>query len=161
MRRCFGVPETTEEEQKPEVKTFTQEQVNALLATEKRKAAEKFADYDAVKEKASRLDQLEQDSKTELQKALDEAAALKSKVEKFERQAQVNTWADEITKDSDIPASVLRGETREELEKHFEQLQALAPKPKRTPAPSGKSAGDGGGSRAVAALRQLGFGSDN
>ncbi len=155
------MPENEQEEQKQEVKTFTQEQVNALLAAEKRKAGERFGDYDALKEKAAKFDQLEQESKSELQKALDKAAALESKVEKFERQAQVETWAEEITKDSDIPASVLRGETREELEQHFEQLKALAPKQKRTPVPAGKAAGDGGGSRAVAGLRQLGFGGSN
>lgn len=149
------MPGNTEEEQKPEVKTFTQEQVNALLAAEKRKAGEKFADYDDIKSKAAKLDQIEQESKTELQKALDEIATLKTEVSGYKTKEQVSAWSAEIVKDSDIPASVLRGSTREELEQHFEQLQALAPKQKRTPVPTGKPAGDGGGSRAAAALREL------
>lgn len=154
------MPETEEnkgKETNPE-KTFTQEQVNALLADQKRKVSEKFADYDDVKARAAKLDELEQASKSELQKALDEAAALKTELERHKSKEQVAQWAAEIVKGSDIPATVLRGTTREELEQHFEELKNLAPKPKRTSAPSGQATSEQG-SRAVAALRSLGFGS--
>lgn len=148
------------DEQKPvETKTFTQDQVNTMLAETKRKEREKFADYDDVKKKASLLDQREQESKTETQKALDKAAELETELNKYRTKDQVAQWATEITKDSDIPASVLRGSTKEELEQHFEQLKGLAPKPKRTSAPTGQPTGEQG-SRAVAALRSLGLGSD-
>lgn len=145
-----------ENKQEPaEPKAFTQEQVNALLADQKRKLGEKFADYDDVKAKASKLDQLEQDSKSELQKLLDENTELKTKVGSFEQEKQVTAWAAEIVKDSTIPASVLRGNTKEELEAHFKDLQELAPKPKRTPVPTGQPSGEGTGSRAATALREL------
>lgn len=148
------------DEQKPvEPKSFTQETVNALVADAKRKEREKFADYDDVKAKASRLDEIEESSKTETQKALDKAAALESELNQYKSKEQISQWAAEITKDSEIPASVLRGSTKEELEQHFEELKGLAPKPKRTSAPTGQPTGEQG-SRAVAALRQLGFGSD-
>jgi len=154
------MPEEIKDEQKlVETKSFTQEQVNALLADTKRKEREKFADYDDVKAKASKLDELEQSSKTELQKALDKAAAVEAELSAYKSKEQVSSWASEITKDSDIPAAVLRGSTKEELEQHFEQLKSLAPKPRRTSAPTGQVTGEQG-SRAVAALRQLGFGSD-
>ena len=152
--------EENPDEQTPVVsKTFTQEQVNALLADTKRKERDKFADYDEVKAKAGRLDQIEQESKTETQKALDKAAELETELNKYRTKDQVTQWAAEITKDSDIPASVLRGSTKEELEQHFEQLKGLAPKPKRNSAPAGTPSGEPG-SRAVAALRSLGLGSD-
>jgi hypothetical protein len=152
--------EEPNDEQKPvETKTFTQDQVNALLADTKRKEREKFADYDDVKAKASRLDQIEESAKTDTQKAVDRAAELEAELNKYKSKEQVTQWATEITKDSDIPASVLRGSTKEELEQHFEQLKGLAPKPKRTSAPTGQPTGEQG-SRAVAALRQLGFGTD-
>ena len=154
------MPEEKPDEQKPvETKTFTQDQVNALLADTKRKEREKFADYDDVKAKAGRLDQIEQESKTETQKALDKAAELETELNKYRTKDQVTQWAAEITKDSEIPASVLRGSTKEELEQHFEELKGLAPKPKRTSAPAGTPSGESG-SRAVAALRSLGLGSD-
>lgn len=142
------------EHEKSEIKTFTQEQVNAMLADQKRKLGEKFGDYEDVKAKASRLDELEERSKTELQKALDRATAAESRVASFEAREQSAQWAAEIVKGSTIPAHVLRGSTREELEAHFNDLKALAPKPIRTPVPTGKNDGQPG-SRAAEALRQL------
>lgn len=154
------MPENNDSEQQPadQPKTFTQEQVNALIASEKRKLGEKFADYDDLKTKATQFDQLEQDSKSELQKALDRAAEAEQKAAALEAKEQVAAWAKEITKDSQIPASALRGSTREELETHFKDLEALIPKPqqqKRTPVPAGKPTGSEGGSAAVSALRQF------
>lgn len=63
----------------PTSKTFTQEQVNTLLADQKRKAAERFADYDDLKAAKSRLDELETANQTELQK-------LQARAEKAERE---------------------------------------------------------------------------
>lgn len=148
------------DDQKPaggEPKTFTQEQVNALLAEQKRKVGEKFADYEDIKAKASKLDEIEQASKSELEREREARATAESELTKYREKEQVSQWAAEIVKDSEIPAVVLRGSTREELEEHFNQLKALAPqKPKRTPVPAGKPAGGGEtGSAAVAALRQL------
>lgn len=139
-----------------EPKSFTQDQVNALLAEQKRKDTAKFADYDDLKAAKTELDKLREESKTELQKALDRATAAESKVASFEAKEQAQQWAGEIVKGSEIPASVLRGSTREEMQAHFDQLKELAPKPpKRTSVPSGKPAGGDTGSRAVAALREL------
>ena len=154
------MPENNEGEQQPadQPKTFTQEQVNALIASEKRKLGEKFADYDDLKAKATQFEQIEQSTKTDLQKALERADEAEKKAAAFEQREQVSKWAAEITKDSQIPASALRGNTREELEAHFKDLEALIPKPqqqKRTPVPAGKPTGSEGGSAAVSALRQF------
>lgn len=59
----------------------TQEQLDALIKERieraERKAAEQFADYDQLKEKAARLDEMEAASKSELQKANEELAKLR------------------------------------------------------------------------------------
>lgn len=52
-------------------RTFTQEQVNSLLAKERRDTEAKFAGFDELKAKAAKLDEMEEASKTELQKAID------------------------------------------------------------------------------------------
>lgn len=139
--------------EKPDERTFTQEQVNAMLADQKRKLGEKFGDYDDLKAAASKLAEIEESSKTELQKALDRATAAEERIAAYEAKEQTAKWAAEIVKGSSIPASVLRGSTREELEAHFNELKALAPTPKRTPVPAGKSGGEG--SRAAEALRLM------
>jgi hypothetical protein len=151
---------TEENQNQPEggeqqARTFTQEQVNALLAKQKREDAAKFGDYDDLKTKAAELDQLKQASKTELEQALDRATKAEAAVAGFQAKEQAKQWAADIVRGSEIPAHVLRGSTREELQAHFDQLKELAPKPKRTPAPSGKPAGGDTGSRAVQALRAL------
>lgn len=60
----------------------TQEQLDAVIRERikraERKAAEQFADYDQLKEKTARLDELESASKSELQKANEELARLRN-----------------------------------------------------------------------------------
>lgn len=63
-----------EAEQKPaETQTFNQEQVNALLAEQKRKEREKFAGYDDLKKKAEQFDAAQEAAKSEQERAADAA----------------------------------------------------------------------------------------
>lgn len=57
-----------------EPKAFTQDQVNAILAEEKRKTLAKFEGYDDLKAKADRFDQIEAQNATDLEKAVKKAA---------------------------------------------------------------------------------------
>lgn len=56
-----------------EPKTLTQEQVNAILAEEKRKTLAKFEGFDDLKAKAEKYDQIEAQNATELEKAVKKA----------------------------------------------------------------------------------------
>ena len=139
----------------PEVKTFTQEQVNAFMAEDRRKFA---PDYDAVKAKAAEFDKVSEAAKTELQKERDRADVAEKLVVGFQQEKQVAKWANDVVKGSTIPASALRGNTEDEIQTHFEQLKAIAAPvttTRRTAVPPGKSDKDTSGSRAVAALRQF------
>ena len=67
-----------------EARTFTQEEVNAIV--EKRVARVKSAppaDYEELKAKAARLDELEQANKSELEKANEAAAKSKAKADEW------------------------------------------------------------------------------
>lgn len=108
-------------------RTFTQDELNAILAEDRRKTAEKYADYDELKTKAEKLDEAEQENQTELQKAIaraekaeQDAAAERSARETAERQSLAATVAAE----KGVPATHISGSTREELEKSAEQLIA-------------------------------------
>jgi hypothetical protein len=57
--------------------TFTQEQVNDLLAREKGKIASKYADFDALKAKASELDTLKAASQSDIERLASERDTLK------------------------------------------------------------------------------------
>lgn len=58
---------------KGEPKTFTQEQVNSMLAKERRDTEGRFADYDDLKAKATKHDEDAENAKSENQKAIDAA----------------------------------------------------------------------------------------
>lgn len=123
----------------------TQADLDKIIESRLTRERSKFQDYDTFKEKAGKFDAAEP-----------ELTELRTKVAGFEQRDQIAEWSTEITKDSAVPASALRGNTREELEKHHTQLSALLPKATRRTTPPGKSSGeDAGPKRAAAALRQL------
>lgn len=57
-------------------KTFTEEQVNKIVQERLAREQKKYADYDDLKAKASKFDELDEQNKSELQKANDRAAKL-------------------------------------------------------------------------------------
>jgi len=78
---------------------------------------------------AAKLVEIEESQKTEAQKLADKLAALEKENAAFKQREQIAEWSREITKDSHIPADVLRGNSEEELKAHFEQLLSLVPEP--------------------------------
>ena len=99
--------------QEQEVRTFTQEEVNSFLAKDRKQMAEKYADYDALKEKAARLDQIEEDAKTELQKATERAEKLEAEVSAMKHAEEIRTIRDRVAQSTGVPANLLSGETEE------------------------------------------------
>lgn len=78
------VPGEKPQEQEKE-RTFTQAELNKLLADEKRKAKEKYTDYDALKERAAKWAEYEESQKSELQKLTDALEAEKQKAQQAEQ----------------------------------------------------------------------------
>lgn len=64
-------------------RTFTQDEVNGMLANERRSTKAKFADYDELKAKAAKYDEAAEAGKSELQKAVDEAAKWKAQYDEL------------------------------------------------------------------------------
>ncbi len=87
----------------------------------------------ANKTAADELAALKVAQMTEAEKSAARLAELESTVKGYQTKEQVTAWTREISKDSDVPASALRGSTREELESHFEELKALIPGGKTPP----------------------------
>ena len=77
--------ETVKQENATEVKeavekTFTQAELNQIVQERLQREREKYADYESMKEKANRLDQIEEDAKSELQKAQEKAEKLQAEL---------------------------------------------------------------------------------
>lgn len=121
----------------------SQEDFEKRLGTRLQRERAKFADYDDVKAKASKFDELEQQKKAELERIAEERDSNKSRAQEAELARDRLEIALEkgLTK---TQAKRLVGSTREELEADADELLAdLAPKarsPRPNPAQSGGNA---------------------
>ena len=100
-------------------------QIQARIARERAK----FADYDDVKAKASQFEQLENDQKTETQKATDRAEA----AEKRANELEARTTRAEVSAAKGVPANLLSGSTQAELEASADALIAFRGEQKQAP----------------------------
>ena len=147
-----------QQEQAPSFTPITsQEDLNRVIGERINSVKAKFADYDDLKAKASRLDEIEQASKSELEKAQERIAELEGSVSQAQRAALVTRIASE---EGVIP-EVLHGDTEEEMRaaaariKEWAGASRSAPPAPRSLKSGSSGSGDDGGSRAAAAIRQL------
>lgn len=94
-------------------KTFTQTELDQIVQDRLRREREKYTDYDSLKEKAQRLDQIEEDAKSELQKAQEKAERLQTELSELKHNEEVRAIRDKVAHEKGVPASLLTGETEE------------------------------------------------
>lgn len=110
----------------------SQADLDALIAE---KVAE-FADYDELKGKAAKFDEAEAANKTELQRAQEAAEA----AEKRATAAETKALRADVASAKGVPAALLTGSTKAELEASADALLAFKGNPPKAAPPSG----DGG-----------------
>lgn len=115
----------------------------ALAEAEKWKALSRKNEEQAKAnaDKAKRFDEIEEANKTEQEKLLARAEAAEKKLAEREAQDAAKSLAAEVAEAKGVPATALRGSTREELEEHADQLLSMIPK--KQPAPSADGQGEG------------------
>lgn len=99
--------------QQQETRTFTQEQMNAIIADRVKREREKYADYETLKEKAAKLDAAEEAGKTELQKATEKAASLQQQLDVLKSANTVRNIRAKVAKSTGVPEELLHGDTEE------------------------------------------------
>lgn len=117
-----------------EPKSFTQEQVDHIVEKRLAKERGKYKDYDELKSKAMKLDEMENAGKSEIDRLKESNAALRKQIDDAAAEKQHAEWVSEVAKDKDVPAELLRGGSKEELEAHADLLRAAlhpASKPPR------------------------------
>lgn len=117
-------PSTKATEQ--ETKTFTQDELNAILNDRLGREKAKYSDYEAVKAKAAKFDELEEANKTELQKANDKVSALQDELSAIKKSNEIRDIRAEVAKEMGIPADLLTAETREACEAQAKAINAYA-----------------------------------
>lgn len=107
--------------------TFTQEQVNSMIAAERREIEAKYKGFSEYKAAAEEYAQVQESQKSELQKAQDALAAVTKERDELKSAAERSAWVNEVAEKTKVPAStvaMLSGTTKEEL---TEQARRLAP----------------------------------
>ena len=107
-------------------KTFTQSEVDSIVKDRLTRERAKFPDYEDLKAKAARLDELEEASKTELQKATDRAEKLQKELEGMKQAETIRSIRSKVAEESGVPASLLTGETEEACKEQAEAIKAYA-----------------------------------
>lgn len=167
-------PAPAESEQQSAEKTFTQADVERIIARRlAQQKKEHFGDYDDLKAAATELQQIKDANKSESQKLGDELAALKTQLAEKDHALQQETLKSlraEVAAAKRVPANRLHGTTKEELEAdadaYLAELAVVteATKPNRKPPNAtglrsgASSSGDTSANpqeRAAAALREM------
>ena len=107
-------------------KVFTQDEVNAIVKDRLTRAGAKYADYDALKEKAEKFDQLEEPNKSELQNATERADALQVELDKLKGANALRDLRNKVAEETGVPINLLTGGTEEECRDQAKAIMAYA-----------------------------------
>ena len=107
-------------------RTYTQDELNAILKDRLAQQQEKFGDYDELKAKAEKFDEAEEASKSELQKAKEKADELQQEVDSLKSEKALTEIRGKVSKDTGVPADLLSGETEEACQAQAEAIIKFA-----------------------------------
>ena len=117
---------TQETTDQTEERTFTQAELNAILQKRLGEQAAKFGNYEELKEKAQKFDEIEDKAKTELQKVTERADALQKELDSMKKADSVRKIREEVAKELGVPANLLNGDTKEECEAQAKGILSFA-----------------------------------
>ncbi|MBQ0142183.1 MAG: hypothetical protein KBT06_05200 [Prevotellaceae bacterium] len=130
----------TASEDMQENKTFTQEEVDNIVSSRLKREGAKYADYEELKAKASKFDEMEEANKSELQKANEKAAALQKQLDDMTKATELSNLRNKVSTDTGVPVALLTADTEDECKAQAEAILAFA----STQKPSYPSVKDGG-----------------
>lgn len=111
-----------------------------------KRSKENFEQLEALKEKADKWDELQEQGKSELERMTEQYQQAQAKVEAYEKAEQTRLWASEVSAETHVPASVLRGSTKEEMQEHAQAILSSGLTSRTVP--------DGGEQSAAAVTRE-------
>lgn len=101
--------------EEPVNRTFTQAEVDAIVSDRLKRDRTKYADYDALKEKAAAYDAAQEAQKMELEKVTERASALQAELDSIKQKNEVRDLRERISTETGVPARLLNAETEEEM----------------------------------------------
>lgn len=117
--------ETVTQENNTETKkdTFTQDELNSIVNDRLKRERAKYEDYEELKAKASKFDELEEANKTELQRANEKASALEAELTALKSANSIREIREKVSAATGIPAKLLTGETEDDC---LEQAKSIS-----------------------------------
>lgn len=112
--------------QEVEERTFTQAEVDAIVGDRLKRERTKFADYDALKEKASKFDEIEEANKTELQRATEKAEALQIELDSIKKANDIRDMRTKVSAETGVPVTLITAENEADARKQAEEIVAFA-----------------------------------
>lgn len=109
-----------------ESRTFTQEELDRIVGERLQRERAKYADFEALKEKASKFDQIEEQSKSELQKVTERADALQKELDGMKKADAIRLVRESVAQETGVPVNLLHGETKEECEEMAKAILSYA-----------------------------------
>lgn len=109
-----------------ETKTFTQEEVNSIVQERLFKERKKYEGFDEIKAKADKFDEMEEASKTELQRANDRVKTLETELNALKAENEVKAIREKVSQATSIPTNLLTGTTEEECLAQAQAIRAFA-----------------------------------
>lgn len=128
----IGVKPYASDKPSGEAKTFSQEQLNSILAQQRREIEGKYDGFDEIRTKAQQFDALTESTKSEVTRANEALADYKRQAEAAQSEL---AWRDVLLRRQEIAAkkgldsklwSRVKGETPEEIEADVSDLLTLA-----------------------------------
>ncbi len=127
--------------QEPE-KTFTQSELNAIVADRLARERSKYSDYEELKSKAGQFDAAEEARKTELQKATEKAEALQRQLDEIKQANTIRDMKDKVARETGLPADMLEFLTGTDEETCTAQAKKLVERVKPSEYPNVKDSGE-------------------
>lgn len=120
--KAVATTQETEPTQGKEGRTFSQTELDSIVKSRVYEEQKKFSDYKELKKKAERLDEIEEASKTELQKATEKAEKLEAELNTMKRDSEIRAIRARVSESCGVPVDLLTAETEEAC---MEQATAL------------------------------------
>ena len=109
-----------------EQKTFTQDEMNAIINDRLKREREKYTDYNDLKKKAELYDKYEEASKSEIQKATERADKLQKELDEIKQAEEIRGIREKVSNETGVPVNLLTCTTEEDCKAQAEAIKIYA-----------------------------------
>lgn len=120
-----------------EGRTFTQDDVNRIVADRLKRAKADAAEIDELRKKAAELDEIKAANQTELERTQKAYADAAAELERLKAETAHAALVSKVATEKSVPASLLQGTTEEELAASADAIVAFAKSQSGIPADKG------------------------